>query len=80
MEEVHSSTIAEKVLFERHFVIHKEDHPSSYNIEDIFGSFTLNIHKKQVSRKRVRKVKQSDGPLEKCRKMKYCFRKLMKIM
>ena len=45
-------------------MIQEEDHPSSYNIEEIFGAFTLNFHRKEVSEKRVRKVKQSDGTLE----------------
>ena len=31
---------------------------------EIFGALTFNLHRKEVSRKRVRKVKQSDGTLE----------------
>ena len=42
----------------------EEDHPSSYNIEEIFGAFTFNIHRKDVRWKRVRKVKQVYGTLE----------------
>ena len=64
MEEVHSSPITEKVPFERHFVIQEEDHPLSYNIEEIYDAFTFNLHMKEVSWKRVQKVKQSDGTLE----------------
>ena len=64
MEKVHSSPITEKVPSERHYVIQEVDHPSSYNIEEIFCSFTFNFHRKEASQKRVRKVKQSDGNLE----------------
>ena len=64
VEEVHSSPITEKVPSERHFVVQEEYHPSSYNIEEIFGAFTFNLHRKEFSRKRVRKVKQSDGNFE----------------
>ena len=64
MEEVHSSPITKKVTFERHFVIQEEYNPSIYNIKEIYGSFTFNLHRKDVSRKRVRNVKQSDETLE----------------
>ena len=57
MEEVHSSPIMEKVSSERHFVIHDEDHPSSYNIEEIFAASTFNLCRKEFNRKRVRNVK-----------------------
>ena len=63
-EKVHSSPIMKKVSSERHSVIQEEDHPSSYNIEKIFGDFTFNLCRNEVSQKRVRKVKQSDGTLE----------------
>jgi hypothetical protein len=33
LEEVHSSPVMKKILFERHSVIQEEDHPFSYNIE-----------------------------------------------
>ena len=52
LEKVHSSPVMEKILFERHSVI-QEDHPSSYNIEEIFDSFTFNLGMKEVSQKRV---------------------------
>ena len=42
LEEVHGSPVMEKVPFERNSVI-QEDHPSSYNIEEIFGSFTFDL-------------------------------------
>ena len=47
MEEAHSSPITEKVSFERNYVIQEEDHLSSYNIGEIFGDFTFNLHNKE---------------------------------
>jgi hypothetical protein len=75
VEEVHSSPIIKKVPFERHSMVQEEDHPSSYNIEEIFGAFTFNLHKKEVSRKRVRKVKQDDGNLEEMQEDEVLFEK-----
>jgi hypothetical protein len=53
MEEVHSSPVMEKIPPEKNLVIQKEDHPSSYNIEEIFDTFTFNLCRNEVSRKRV---------------------------
>ena len=64
MEQVHSSPITENFLSKRHYVNQEEYHLSSYNIKEIFASFTFDLHRKEVSRKRVQKVKQSDGTLE----------------
>ena len=75
MEEVHSSPITEKIPSERHCVIQEEDHLSSYNFEEIFGSFTFNLHMKEVSWERVRKVKQSDGTLEEMQEDEVLFKK-----
>ena len=33
LEEIHSSTVTEKIPSERHSMIQEEEHPSSYNIE-----------------------------------------------
>ena len=60
-EEVHSSPTTEKNPSKRHLVIQEEENPSSYNIEEIFEAFTLNLFKKEVSRKRVRNENQNDG-------------------
>ena len=49
LEEVHSSPVMEKIPSERHSVIHEEENPSSYNIEEIFDAFTFNLYKKEVS-------------------------------
>ena len=56
-------------------MVQEEDHPSSYNIKEIFGAFTFNLHKKEVSQKRVRKVKQSDGTLEEMQEDEVLFGK-----
>ena len=60
LEEVHSSPIMEKIPSESHLVIHEEENPSSYNIEEIFEAFTFNLYKKEVSQKRVRNEKSND--------------------
>ena len=62
--EVHSSTITEKGLSERHSMIQDEDHHSSYNIEEIFGSFTFNLCRKEFRQKRIRKVKKNHVTVE----------------
>ena len=57
LEEVHSSLVMEKILFERNLIIQEEENPSSYNIEEIFDDFTFNLYKKELSQKRVWNVK-----------------------
>ena len=64
VEEVHSSPVMKKTSFERHAVIQEEEHPSSYNIEEIFDAFTFNLYKKEVSWKRIRNEKQNDGTMK----------------
>jgi hypothetical protein len=49
LKEVHSSPITEKIPFERNSMIQEEEHPSSYNIEEIFDAFKFNLYKKEVS-------------------------------
>ena len=63
-EEIDNLPITKKVPSEIHLAVLEENHPSSYNIEEIFGSFTFNLHRKEVSWKRDRKVNQDDGTLE----------------
>ena len=53
LEVVHSSPVMEKILSERHSVIHEQENPSSYNIEEIFDVFIFILYKKEVSRKRI---------------------------
>ena len=62
-------------MSERHSVVQEEDHLASYNIEKIFGAFTFNLHRKEVSQKRVRKVKQSDENLEEMQEDEVLFKK-----
>ena len=76
MEEVHSSPIMEKVPSERHSIIHEEDNPSSYNIEEIFGAFTFNLWKKEASLKRVRSVKHNDGTMNEMHEDEVMFEKI----
>ena len=64
MEEVHNSPITEKVPSKRNSMVQEEDHPSSYNIEEIFHAFAFNLDRKEVIWKRVRKVKKKNGTLE----------------
>ena len=75
LQEVHSSPIMEKFPSERHYVVQEEDHPSSYNIEEIFGAFTFTLQRKEGSQKRVRKTKQSDGNLEEMQEDEVLFHK-----
>jgi len=75
MEEVHSSPIMENVSSKSYLVIHEEVHPSSYNIEEIFGAFTFNHSRKEGSHKRVRKVNQNDGTMEEIKEDEIQFEK-----
>ena len=43
LEEVHSSPVTEKITFERHSMIHEQENPSCYKIEEIFDAFTFNL-------------------------------------
>ena len=53
LEEVHSSPVTEKIPYEGHSMIHEEENPSSYNMEEIFNAFTFNLYKEEVSQKRI---------------------------
>lgn len=50
-------------------------HPSSYNIKQIFSALTFNLHRKEVSQKRVRKVKKNGGNFEKMQEDEVLFGK-----
>ena len=56
-------------------MIQEEDHPSNYNIEEIFVAFTFNLCRKEVSRKGVQKVKQNDGTMEEMQEDEVLFEK-----
>ena len=64
LEEVHSLQVIEKIPSERHSVIHEEENPSNFYIEEIFDSFTFNLYKKEVSHKRTQNEKQNDGTMK----------------
>ena len=51
-------------MSKKHLVVPKDYHPSSYNIEEIFGSLIFFLNKEEVGWKRVKKVKQANGTLE----------------
>jgi hypothetical protein len=76
LEEVHSSPVTEKIPSERHLVIHEEEIPSSYNIEEIFDAFTFNLYKKEFSWKRIRNEKQNDGTMKEIQKDEVLFKKI----
>ena len=56
-------------------MIQEEDHPSSYNIEEIFGAFTFNLCRKEVIWKRIRSVKQNDGNMNEMQEDEVMFQK-----
>ena len=56
-------------------MVPEEDHPSSYNIDEIFGALTFNLHRKEVSQKRVRKVKKDDGTSENMQEDEVSFKR-----
>ena len=64
-EEINSSQATVKIPSKRHYSnnvgIPVVEGPSSYNIEEIFGYFTFYLHRKEVSRKKFKKVKERDG-------------------
>ena len=64
-EEIYSSQAIIKIPSERHYSnnvgIPVVEGPSSYNMKEIFGSFTFDLHRKELSRKEFQKVKGRDG-------------------
>ena len=56
-------------------MILEEENPSSYNIEDIFGSFTFDHHKREVSWEMFRKVKKVDGTMREIQEDEVMFEK-----
>ena len=65
LEEVHRSLTTDKIPSERHSKVQEEEEdPSSYNIKEIFESFTFHLVKEEVSRKIVRNENQNDGTLK----------------
>ena len=62
-------------MSERNLITQEEEHPSSYNIEEIFDAFTFNLYKKEVSHKKIRNVKQSDGTMKEVQEDEVLFEK-----
>ena len=63
--EVHSYPTTDKNHSERHSQVQQEEEDLlSYNIDEIFEAFTFNLYKKEVSWKRIRNEKQSNGTLK----------------
>ena len=56
-------------------MILKDENPPSYNIEEIFGSFIFNLHRREVSWKIFRKVKQVDGNIREIQEDEVLFEK-----
>ena len=54
----------DEILFESHLVMHEEENPSTYNIEEIFKAFTFKLYKMEVSRKRVQNEKHNDETMK----------------
>ena len=50
-DEIYSSPITKKIPSERHSLVSEEYHPSSYNIEEIFSSFTFNPYEEKSVKK-----------------------------
>ena len=76
LEEVHTSPIMENIPFERHSVIQEEDHPSSFNIEEIYDAFTFNLWRKEVNQKSVQTMKQNDGTMKEVQEDEVIFEKI----
>ena len=56
-----------KIPSEKHcsnnLVVPEQEGPSTYNIEEVFDSFTFDLHRREVNRKKFKKVKEDDGTM-----------------
>ena len=57
-------------------VIQEQEGPSSYNIEEVFGSFTFDLHQREVSRKNFREVKEDDGTMRYINEHEFIFERI----
>ena len=73
LEEVHSSPFTKNILSKRNSIIYEEENTSSYNLDEIFDSFTFNLYKKEISRKRVLNEKQNDKTMKEIQEDKVLF-------
>ena len=72
-----SSPTTDKNQSKRHSQVQQEEeYPSSYNIDEIFESFTFNFYKKEVSQKRIRNEKQNDGTLKEVQEDEILFERI----
>ena len=77
LEKVHSSLTTDKNQFERHSQVQQEEEDLlSYNIDEIFETFTFNIYKKEVSQKRIRNEKQNDGTFKEVQEDEVLFERI----
>lgn len=56
-------------------MIHEEENPSSYNIEEIFEAFTFNLYKKEDSWKIIQNEKHNDGTMKEIQEDEVLFEK-----
>ena len=74
MDSSHATVkIPSKKHFSNNSVVPKQEGPSIYNIEEVFGSFTFYLHWREVSRRMFRKVKEADGNLRDINEDKVLF-------
>jgi hypothetical protein len=77
LDEVHSSLTADKNQSERHSQIQQEEEDQlNYNIDEVFDAFTLNLCKKEVSRKRIRNERQDDGTYKEVQEDEILFERI----
>lgn len=64
MDSSHSSV---KIPLKKHCsnysMVPEQKYPSSYNIEEVFSSFTFDLHQREVNQNKFRKVKEDDGTM-----------------
>ena len=76
-EEVHSYPTMDKTYSKRHSQVQQEEEdPLIYNIDEIFEAFTFNLHKREVSQKRISNEKQSDGTLKEIQEDEVLFERI----
>ena len=77
LDKVHSSPTTDKNQSERHSQVQQEEEdPLSYNIDEVFEAFTLNLCKTEVSWKRIRNEKQNDGTYKEVQEDEILFERI----
>ena len=54
-------------------MVQEQEGHLSYNIEEVFGSFTFDLHWREVSQKKFRKVKEDDGTMRYINEHEFIF-------